>query len=294
MPKISVVLPTYNGIQFIEQSIRSVLMQTYKDFELIVIDDCSTDGTGTWLDQFAECDSRIRVYHNETNLKLPASLNKGFSMASGEYFTWTSDDNWYEEDALEMMVNALEENPDAGLVYCNCVVINEKDRIIDFWKLSEPDWIRTSNCIGACFLYRKTIADKIGGYDTTMFLAEDYDYWLRIYENSKLIHLPQYLYRYRMHESSLTATRRMEACNQNARLWMNHMDFLVTHVADFRELCVLFDRTLSFAADDEKKSIYHSLCRYSRRYQVYHVRKRVKLFWRNIVRRLKGKEKLEG
>lgn len=275
MPKISVVLPTYNGIKYIKQSIDSVLNQTFSDFELIIIDDCSTDGTGEFLDGYAKEDTRIRVFHNEENLKLPASLNRGFSKANGEYLTWTSDDNWYESDAFEVMVKALDDNPEVGMVYANCLVINEKERVVDAWKLSPPAWIRTGNCIGACFMYRSEVADKVGEYDATMFLAEDYDYWLRIYENFKMMHLTEFLYRYRTHGESLTATRLKDVHAQNARLWMRHMDFLVNDVENFGELCLLFNRTLDFAAEQEKPDIYKKLCNYSNKYRVYCWKKKI-------------------
>ena len=287
MPKISVVLPTYNGMKYIKHSIDSVLNQTFSDFELIIIDDCSTDGTGEFLDRYEKEDTRIRVLHNEENLKLPASLNKGFKLAKGEYFTWTSDDNWYEKDAFEIMIKALDDNPEVGMVYCNCIVIDENERIVDAWKLSPPAWIRTGNCIGACFMYRSDVANIVGEYDTTMFLAEDYDYWLRIYENSKLLHLTDFLYRYRAHGESLTATRLKDVHAQNARLWMRHMDFLVKDVENFKELCLLFNRTLDFAAEEEKKEIYKKLCKYSKKYCIYCGKKRIG----KKVRKWLGREK---
>ena len=275
MPKISVVLPTYNGIKFIKQSIDSVLNQTFTDFELIIINDCSTDGTRELVEDYARKDARIRVFHNETNLKLPASLNKGFELAAGEFYTWTSDDNRYEVDALEIMAKALDENPNVGMVYCNCLVIDENDRVVDAWKLSQPTGIRTGNCIGACFMYRSEVANKVGKYDTTMFLAEDYDYWLRIYENYQLLHLSNFLYYYREHGESLTATKQREIHAQNARLWMRHMDFLVNDIEKFYELRLLFNTTLEFAAEEERTEIYKKLCKYSNKYRMYCWKKRL-------------------
>ena len=112
MPKISIILPTYNGQLYIREAIESVIKQIFKDWELIIVDDCSSDNTLDIIKEYEKLDSRIRVIHNEVNKKLPASLNIGFSYAKGEYFTWTSDDNLYLPSALYRMNLYLDENPD--------------------------------------------------------------------------------------------------------------------------------------------------------------------------------------
>lgn len=98
---VSIVLPTFNGEEFLAQSIESVLKQSYKNLELIIVNDCSTDSTPRIIEEFAKKDSRIKIIHNTINQKLPRSLNIGFNAASGEYWTWTSDDNYYLENAIE-------------------------------------------------------------------------------------------------------------------------------------------------------------------------------------------------
>ena len=99
---VSIVLPTFNGEEFLAQSIESVLKQSYKNLELIIVNDCSTDSTPRIIEEFAKKDSRIKIIHNAINQKLPRSLNIGFNAASGEYWTWTSDDNYYLENAIEI------------------------------------------------------------------------------------------------------------------------------------------------------------------------------------------------
>lgn len=101
MPKVSIVLPTFNGSKYIKQSVESVLSQTFTDFELIIVNDCSTDDTLSICNELKELDSRITIISNETNKKLPASLNIGFRRAVGEYFTWTSDDNLFKRCSRE-------------------------------------------------------------------------------------------------------------------------------------------------------------------------------------------------
>ena len=104
-PLVSIVLPTYNGENFIAKAIESILKQTYTNFELIIVDDCSSDATNEIINSYAKKDARIRIIKNDVNKKLPASLNIGFDNAKGEYYTWSSDDNEYYPQAFEKMVD---------------------------------------------------------------------------------------------------------------------------------------------------------------------------------------------
>ena len=93
MPKISIILPSYNRATYLAQTIDSCLAQTLKDFELIIVDDCSVDASIEVAEFYSQQDSRIKVIANKTNQKLPSTLNIGFEKAKGQYFTWISDDN---------------------------------------------------------------------------------------------------------------------------------------------------------------------------------------------------------
>lgn len=224
--KVSVVLPTYNGEKYLAQSIQSVLDQTYQNLELIIVDDCSTDRTPGIIRRFAERDSRIRVIRNAENQKLPRSLNIGFRQAAGGYLTWTSDDNFYEKNAIEVMARALDENPDYGMVYCDMTCIYE-----DGVQLRRPplrmDRFYVEDVVGACFLYRKQVLETVGEYDPDMILVEDYDYWLRIRRQYEVLYLPRSLYQYRFHSGSLTMRKEREIAAQRQRMRLRHLDFLL-------------------------------------------------------------------
>lgn len=227
MKKISIVLPTYNGERYIEESIVSVLNQTYENWELIIVDDCSTDGTSAIIQRYARQDSRIRIVRNKTNQKLPSSLNIGFQQATGDYFTWTSDDNYYHKDALEVMLSFLEENSQYGMVYCgvNWLFDGESPRQIDVPKPARYMYIEDP--VGACFLYRREVARAVGDYDPDMFLVEDYDYWIQIYKRFKMYYLPECKYTYRMHQASLTRSKAKQVFKQLWRLrWKELEHFL--------------------------------------------------------------------
>ncbi len=207
---VSVILPTYNGSEFIRNSINSVLSQSYSDLELIIVDDHSTDDTPAIVDEIAESDSRVRVIHNETNKKLPASLNIGFSYASGDYLTWTSDDNYFAPEAVKKMVDILEKKLNVDIVYTDYDLIDVEGNIIGDVCHREHTNIYEENIVGACFLYRRAVQEKLKGYDETLFLAEDYDFWLRAKKYFNYMPLYEKLYYYRVHGKSLTGSRMAE------------------------------------------------------------------------------------
>lgn len=215
-PKISVVLPTYNGAKFLSASISSLINQTEKDWELIIVNDCSKDNTLEIANNFAAKDRRISVYTNESNKKLPASLNVGFAKAQGKYLTWTSDDNLYKPDALKMMSEYLDRHPKTDMVSMNMDIIEETGEIFQPDLYSKQQYHRCAaelldHCnVGAAFMYRRSIAQKVGDYDTFTFCAEDYDYWCRIALQGVIDYTDDNIYQYRKNSQSLSATKQKQ------------------------------------------------------------------------------------
>lgn len=211
MTTVSIVLPTYNGEKYIKESIDSVLNQTYQDWELIIVNDSSNDSTLDIIKEYSSKDSRIKIINNKNNLKLPASLNVGFEQAVGEYLTWTSDDNLYKPNAIEYMVSYLDNNKAIDLITCLSDIIDENGKIIgtlnDWCQKRTIDELLYQNNIGACFMYRHDIAKQIGNYNTNLFLAEDYDYWMRIASLGEVYYSEENHYSYRTHNKSLSITR---------------------------------------------------------------------------------------
>lgn len=210
-PIVSIVLPVYNGERYLSEAIESILAQTFPSWELIIVDDCSTDGTPAIIQSYTQKDNRIRYIRNEVNKKLPASLNVGFSHARGQYYTWISDDNRFREDALKIMVDVLDHNSQIDLVYCRVQQIDKEGNLVGPLALPQQSaFLYCTNVILACFLYRRAMHETLGGYDEELFLVEDYDFWLRAYRQFSFKHLKSAPYFYRVHESSLTATRNRE------------------------------------------------------------------------------------
>lgn len=221
---ISIILPVYNGERYLAESIESILNQSYQNLELIIVDDCSTDSTKSIILSYAEQDERIIYLRNDTNLKLPASLNRGFRQARGEYWTWTSDDNLYMPTAIERMAEFLDGHPDIAMVYCDMDVIDETGSVIKQLPVGNPDRLLYENIVYACFLYRKQAADMVGEYDTSRFLVEDYEYWLRIYLAFQIAPIHECFYQYRTHSGALTNTRQPEIRAAVKKLHVDYLD----------------------------------------------------------------------
>jgi glycosyltransferase involved in cell wall biosynthesis len=206
--RVSIVLPVYNGARFLAGAIRSCRAQTYPHWELIVVDDCSTDDTPQIAAGFAADDARIRVIRHEQNRKLPGALNTGFDAARGDLLTWTSDDNLYRPDALAEMARFLAEHPDVGLVYADYSLIDEEGNVTGTVRAPERRDLMFKSVVGPCFLYRRAVAEAVGPYAEDLYLAEDYDYWLRVSARFPIAALHRDLYLYREHAASLTGQQK--------------------------------------------------------------------------------------
>lgn len=202
---VSIVLPTFNGAKYISSAIESCMEQTFKNFELIIVNDCSSDNTPEIIKYYQEKDHRIKIINNVQNLKLPKSLNKGFSEARGKYLTWTSDDNYFSPQAISELVSKLEKD-NSDICYSSYYFIDEKGNKLGIFKGQLEELI--FKCApGACFLYKKEVHENLNGYDENKFRMEDFDYWLRAAGHKmkfSFIDQPQ-LYYYRKHSENLTA-----------------------------------------------------------------------------------------
>lgn len=200
---VSIVLPTYNGARFLARAIESCLQQSFAAIELIVVDDGSREETRSLVAGFA--DPRLRYVRHDQNQGIAEALNTGFAQARGNYLCWTSDDNYYDEKAIEALVRVLEYDAGIDFVYADYYFIDGNDRIISRMHAQPPEHIVEKNVIGPCFLFRRCVYEKTGAFDHAMFLAEDYDYWVRVYRQFRMKRYPQALYYYRQHADSLTA-----------------------------------------------------------------------------------------
>jgi glycosyltransferase involved in cell wall biosynthesis len=187
---------------------------------LIIVNDCSTDSTEQLILSYT--DSRIKYIKNVTNQRLPKSLNIGFSHASGTYYTWTSDDNFFDINAIAKMVDALE-SQNVDLVCAPYFTVDNSEVVTGERTVGKQCNVLIDNVVKACFLYRDEIHHKLKGYNPALFLVEDYDFWIRaVFENFQFYQLPEKLYYYRFHENSLTETRRNDISKALYQLLKSH------------------------------------------------------------------------
>jgi glycosyltransferase involved in cell wall biosynthesis/GT2 family glycosyltransferase len=223
--RVSIVLPSHDGAAHLDAAIRSVAAQTHKDWELVLVDDGSTDETGARMDAWAARDHRVRVVHLANNRGLPAALNEGFRRAEGELFSWTSDDNLYGPHAIERMLAALDDEPERDVVYADFLRFDETGAEQPV-RVGPPAQLPLRNVVGACFLYRRSLHEELAGFDESLFLAEDYDFWLRASSRFRLAAIHECLYRYRDHGGSLSARHPLEARRAAWRAVERHLPAL--------------------------------------------------------------------
>jgi glycosyltransferase involved in cell wall biosynthesis len=232
---VSVVLPVYNQARFLESSINSVLEQTYGNFELIIVNDGSTDGVEHIFEKYLSHPKVLLL--TQRNQKLPAALNTGFLSASGEFLTWTSADNIMFADQLAAQVRFLKTHPHDQMVYCNYQAIDDEGHALSRKGLTMPgtnvvptnEDVRSLpyayNFIAGCFMYRSYVARIIGDYDADAFGAEDYDYWIRLSSDFYIEHIgsSRPYYTYRIHQDSIRG-RQGESSIANTITEVQHLN----------------------------------------------------------------------
>jgi len=209
-PLVSVLMPAYNAERYIGEAIESILNQTFDDFELVVVNDCSTDNTPKIIEDFAENDGRIRVLHNEKNLKLSRSLNRGIQVARGKYIARMDADDISLPGRLESQVKYMEENPEVGVSGGTMIIINETNAVIGkrrYWTGDEEIRKRIFRFSPFChpaIIIRKSVLKKSGLYNHYYNPAEDYDLYFRIGQCAKFGNLREPLIKYRVVSGSMT------------------------------------------------------------------------------------------
>lgn len=211
-PDISVIMSVYNGETYLAEAIESVVNQTFKNWELIIINDCSTDSTAQILESFSAKDERIKIHTNEVNLKLPKSLNKAISLCEGEYIARMDADDICLPERLEKQFKFMEENTDIALSSCRFMTVKNgvyasggAGARCDF------DALRTILLMSNPILHPGVIAKaevmKCLNYDTALTCTEDLEMWTRMVMNGyKIQILPECLLIYRLHDKQITST----------------------------------------------------------------------------------------
>ncbi len=201
--KISVIMPVYNTDKYVWEAIESILNQTFKDFEFIIIDDCSTDSSYNICKKYADKDSRIRLYRNKKNMWISFTRNKLISLSNTNFIASQDSDDISLKDRLKLSFEFLENSKDYAVVSWNNIIIDEEWKKIWYRKYSdniENIILKKSPISQPSSMFRKDIFLEVWWYDNNIkYWLEDYDLWLRIYFNwYKIKNINKELIKYRI------------------------------------------------------------------------------------------------
>lgn len=207
---VSVIMPVHNGETYLREAIGSILDQTFRDFELILIDDASDDRTPEIIKEYA--DTRIRLLTNAENQGLTRNLNRAVDIAEGQYIARMDADDIALPERLARQVAFMEKHPDHGLCGTWAKTFGAYEVPVNF-----PTHHEELKCcllfqnpvVHPSVMFRAAIIKKIR-YDETLRVAQDYELWQRIARHAKIANLPEYLLRYRVHETSTSSTRQAQ------------------------------------------------------------------------------------
>ena len=198
--KVSVIVPVFNQEAFIGRCLRSLLEQNLKSevYEIIVVNDGSTDLTSYALSQFSNGnDTRIKIIQNDTNLGLPASINKGIRASEGTFIVRVDSDDFVNQNFLSVLLLYLETNYDCDAVACDYLLISDKEIVLGRCKAD-------ANPIACGIMFRRDHIFNVGLYDETFIRQEDREFRIRFEKKYVIERLKIPMYRYRRHNNNLT------------------------------------------------------------------------------------------
>ncbi len=213
-PRISVLMSVKDTLPFLKEAIASIVHQSFQDWELVIIDNCSTDGTAQAAEQAAQADPRIRVLRNERDLGHSGGLNRGLAVCRGEWIARMDGDDIALPNRLERQLAFVRENPDVAATGCLAYYIDSNGRragktAAELTTREEFQRFRSQNLpIGILHpgaLIRRDVLVELGGYRPVYDPANDIDLWCRISDGHVILVQPEYLMEYRIHSGSLSA-----------------------------------------------------------------------------------------
>lgn len=209
MPKISVILPVYNASLFLKKAIDSIINQTYTDWELIIVNDGSTDNSEDIIVNYS--DNRIKYSRNETNSGLITTLNKAITLCSGKYIARMDADDISLPSRFESQLSFLERNTEYAMCGTFARIIDQEDKITGkIVHVTDNDYLKVNMLFSVPFVHpsimiRKDILET-ELFDKEYLHAEDFDLWTRIARKHKVANIPDFLLKYRWHNSNVSVT----------------------------------------------------------------------------------------
>lgn len=232
-PLVTILVATYNRANYISLALESAERQTFRDWELLVLDDGSTDNTEEIVAAHIARDPRIRYVRHAKNKGIAENRNSGLALARGAYVAvLDSDDMWTDDRKLERQIEHLKTNPDCVAVGTFVTVINEMGAEIGRFAYETNDaGIRSRILLRNQFaqssiLYRLDAARAAGGYDASYRVNDDYDLWLKMGARGALANIPEYTTAYREHSGGITKEKKLKAA-------LEHLDIIRKHRAQY-------------------------------------------------------------
>jgi len=224
-PTISVLMPVYNVERYIREAMDGVLEQTYRDFEVVVVDDCSTDRTPSIIEEYAGHDRRVRLVRTPRNLGHTGALNQGLDECRGALVARMDGDDIMQPDRLAHQAAYLDDHPECAALGTQVDFIDaDGDLLVHFERPLEHDEIDRRLLRGDCLaivhpsvMYRREAVISVGKYDPSLQKGEDHDLFLRLAERARLANLPDTLLKFRRHHTSTTALSSGEAMMERTR-----------------------------------------------------------------------------
>jgi glycosyltransferase involved in cell wall biosynthesis len=224
-PLVSVLLTVYNAEKYVGSAIESILEQTFVNFELIIIDDFSSDKSWEIIKKYAKYDKRIIALRNKCNIGGCRNLNKGLRLVKGKYIARADHDDWSYPNRLAKQFKFMESHPEVGIVGGVMEIINETGKIMGKRKYNLSDHeIRRKIFWYSPFshplvMIRKSVLNSVGHYNPAFAPADDYELYFRIGKESKFANLPDILLKYRIVANSMTynLTKKMELATFKVR-----------------------------------------------------------------------------
>lgn len=179
---ISVIMSVYNGEKYVSEALESILNQTHKNIEFIIIDDGSKDKTFEIIKEYASKDKRVKIVKNSINIGLTKSLNHAIRYSKGKFIARQDDDDISLSKRLEIQLDFLQKNPEYGFCGCNGIIKQNKAELLNYFEINE---IRKNLIVDNCFAHpsiiiRKEILEKYGYYNESYFYGQDYELWCRL------------------------------------------------------------------------------------------------------------------
>ncbi len=202
---VSIITPSFNQAEFIEETIKSVLNQDYTNIEYIIIDGNSDDGT---IEIIKKYEGVIKKWISEPDQGQTDAINKGFAMAKGEVLAWLNSDDTLEPGAVREAVEFLSANPDAGMVYGDCNFIDKNGTCFGKFPANQTDYKRLKrgyvHIPQQASFFRSKLWRQVGPLDPSFYFAMDYDLWVRLAAISELVYYPRNWANFRLHGDAKT------------------------------------------------------------------------------------------